>query len=203
MDQDDTLWYIDAGAIVMRNGLPSLPESFYLQSSFFHDVIMWCSSAMNKLPHADEFFRAAIMVDASVIGFKCNTDTIQFVKEWDSLCADHSLLSGYGVDSPSPPFIDHRHDQSLLSYLGYIHSLKLSMPLTQFSGSSHPSIFHHRAANSTKNRVKLKNFLQLLSYKLLFCLRSFLSKFPSPIPPLGSSVFVSILAAFSDSEDEQ
>jgi hypothetical protein len=99
MDLGDTLWYIDAGAFIIRNSLPSFPGNLYLQSSFFHDVRMWCSSVLEYLPSSEDFFRSAIMVDASVIGFKCNKETLQLVEEWESLCCNHKLISGFSSKS--------------------------------------------------------------------------------------------------------
>ena len=193
MSEGEALWYLDVGTLLLNSTLPRLEYDYYFQLSFFHDVRMWCSSSLNLLPSANEFFRHGLMADASVIGIRHSPESVKLVNEWYDLCCNHLLLGDNIGANADPPFIDHRHDQSLLSYLIYMNSLRLNMPLTQFSGKIAPVILHHRLSNSSNPFAIGKYIAFFLIYKFLYWPFRSSETVVSPLPTLGASVIQSIL----------
>ena len=96
-------------------------------------------------------------IQASVIFFKVNQRTREFVKEWLLYCQ----MPGFVDDSPSklpnyPTFAEHRHDQAVLTCLQIKHGYKLHWWPAQYNGGAfvydkiaqyrddkYPVIFHH------------------------------------------------------------
>jgi hypothetical protein len=102
--------------------------------------------------------RKRTQVQASVIFFKVNESTKNFVKEWLLWCQ----MPGFIDDSPSklpnyPTFAEHRHDQAILTCLQIKHGYKLHFWPTNYSehirhtalpGDDYPTLFnHHRKRN--------------------------------------------------------
>jgi len=98
-------------------------------------------------------------VQASVIFFRVNQKTKDFVKEWLLYCQ----MPGFIDDSPSklpnyPTFAEHRHDQAILTCLQIKYGYKLHFWPTNYSehirhtaqpGDNYPTIFnHHRRRNA-------------------------------------------------------
>lgn len=97
-------------------------------------------------------------VQASVIFFRVNQRTRDFVKEWLLWCQ----MPGFIDDSPSklpnyPTFAEHRHDQAILTCLQIKYGYKTHFWPTNYSehirhtaqpGDDYPTIFnHHRLRN--------------------------------------------------------
>lgn len=97
-------------------------------------------------------------VQASVIFFKVNQQTRDFVKEWLLWCQ----MPGFIDDSPSVEgqgeqagFQEHRHDQAILSCLAYKYGYRqhwwptqYSMHLVRSERDNYPCMFnHHRKRN--------------------------------------------------------
>lgn len=97
-------------------------------------------------------------VQASVIFFRVNETTRNFVKEWLLYCQ----MPGFIDDSPSklpnyPTFAEHRHDQAILTCLQIKYGYKLHFWPTNYSEhirhtaqpeDNYPSMFnHHRKRN--------------------------------------------------------
>lgn len=105
-----------------------------------------------------EFLREFKQVQASVIFFKVNQNTRDFVKEWLLWCQ----MPGFIDDSPSklpnyPMFAEHRHDQAILTCLQIKYGYKLHFWPTNYSEhirhtarpeDDYPALFnHHRKRN--------------------------------------------------------
>jgi hypothetical protein len=74
----------------------------------------------------------SIQIEAGVIAFRANQNSKRIFKEWLSYCCDENILT----DIPNicgkpnfPDFIDHRHDQSILSNLAISLNLKISQEI--------------------------------------------------------------------------
>ncbi len=89
-------------------------------------VLTGCDSA--------EYHRAR-MVDAAFLCCMKSTRTMQLIHEWQTHCCDARVIT----DQPNecglqnlPEFIDHRHDQSVLSLLAAKHNVELFRGPSQF-----------------------------------------------------------------------
>lgn len=92
----------------------------------------------------DDKFHSGEQISANVIVCRNTKATRELISEWLAFCQDERIIS----DNPNvcgkdniPGFIDHRHDQSVLSILRVKYDLELFRETTQFG-----------------NRYKLKNF---------------------------------------------
>jgi hypothetical protein len=176
LNEGDILIYSDAGVefvAPVQEIINRMDEDiFFFTNGFPH--VEWCkgdvSNAINKYMIAygdndDDFtwvdgkcycynFK---QVQASVIFFKVNQKTRDFVKEW----LLYSQMPGFIDDSPSvapnyPTFAEHRHDQAILTCLQIKYGYKLHWWPTQYSNhlpriqeDSYPVIFnHHRKRNN-------------------------------------------------------
>ena len=168
MKEGDVLIYSDAGVEIIENVneiISRMDEDIF----FFcngHRHIHWCKMDVLMgmgvkewiLKIGNETFGEHQQVQASVIFFKVNQKTIDFVKEWLLYCQMPNFID----DSPSklpnhPEFAEHRHDQAVLTCLqikyGYrVHwwadKLWYMGMRDRWPNDTHPPMFlHHRFRN--------------------------------------------------------
>lgn len=169
LNEGDILIYSDAGIEFVNHVshiIDKMDEDiFFFTNGFPH--VEWCKSdvisgilgwAENGNIKTDDMVRFK-QVQASVIFFRVNKETKDFVKEWLLYCQ----MPGFIDDSPSklanyPTFAEHRHDQSVLTCLQIKYGYKLHFWPTDYSehirhtaqpGDNYPTIFfHHRKRNA-------------------------------------------------------
>lgn len=92
---------------------------------------------------------------ATYIVFKKNNDSISFVEEWLDACCDFRTITDsrnrMGKDN-YPGFIDHRHDQSLLSLTAKKHGIKEDRDPSQW-GNDWPKWSEEVHARSTYPQI--------------------------------------------------
>lgn len=117
MDSGDTI-INPYGFIELANKAINLQNAmfiggFYKQSQYTkYD----CFYKMNCL---DEKYKNTIQLEAGVVAFKNTSKNKDFVSKWLEYCKDENIVTDmpnvYGNNFPD--FIDHRHDQSILTNL--------------------------------------------------------------------------------------
>lgn len=154
VNDEDILIYADAGIEFVNNVnhiIDRMDEDiFFFTNGFPH--VEWCKAdVMNAVLPANIYeYAGYTQVQASVIFFKVNEITRNFVKEWMLYCQ----MPGFIDDSPSklpnyPTFAEHRHDQAVLTCLQIKYGYKLHWWPTQYSehirvaGDTYPAIFNH------------------------------------------------------------
>lgn len=169
--EGDIIIYADSGVKWINNVneiISRMDQDIFLFSNgHFH--VHWCKADVIKaiiptsLPVNDYLFHIAgkEQVQASVIFFKVNQNTKNFVKEWLLYCQ----MPGFIDDSPSklpnhPEFAEHRHDQSILTCLQIKYGYRLHWWADQlwyqsqryrWPEDTYPSIFvHHRKRDKGK-----------------------------------------------------
>lgn len=179
--EDDILIYSDAGIEWLQpvheiiNRMDQ--DIFFFTNGFSH--VEWCKGDVLegvlrwREPHEDDdswedkkfwqgdFIKSIKQVQASVIFFKVNQNTRNFVKEWLLYCQ----MPGFIDDSPSklpnyPTFAEHRHDQAILTCLQIKYGYKLHFWPTAYSEhirhtalpeDNYPTLFnHHRKRDPGK-----------------------------------------------------
>lgn len=175
MKDGDILVYSDAG-VEFVDSVKHITDRmdqdiFFFTNGFPH--VEWCkgdvwgringfSKWSNDDPeimfHYSDTRRKYTQVQASVIFFRVNETTRNFVKEWLLWCQ----MPGFIDDSPSnlpnyPTFAEHRHDQAILTCLQIKYGYKLHFWPTNYSehirhtaqpGDDYPTLFnHHRKRN--------------------------------------------------------
>jgi hypothetical protein len=78
-------------------------------------------------------YHNAQQVEAGIIGMKNTAKTRYILKEWLGWCTNAKVID----DSPSkdnfPTFVDHRHDQSILTNLKVLHSLFTGVEIREYT----------------------------------------------------------------------
>lgn len=168
----DILIYSDSGVEWISpvfNIIDAMDQDIFLFSNG-HQHVHWCKmdvlEAINRLDIQQtdcgtfygEDYQKFQQVQASVIFFKVNQKTRDFVKEWLLWCQ----MPGFIDDSPSklsnhPEFAEHRHDQAILTCLQIKYNFKLhwwadnlwyESQRGRWPEDKYPSMFrHHRRRN--------------------------------------------------------
>lgn len=167
LQDGDILIYADAGIefVAPVNEIISKMDEdiFFFTNGFPH--VEWCKGDVFetitkiKIPTDGQYdhLRSFKQVQASVIFFRVNQKTKDFIKEWLLYCQ----MPGFIDDSPSklpnyPTFAEHRHDQAILTCLQIKYGYKLHWyPSTTGHHIRHmtpddpyPELFnHHRKRN--------------------------------------------------------
>lgn len=131
-DDDMIAVYCDAGDIIHADTLSKMKKELehedmmFIKGKFLHSnytkrdcfVLMDCD---------DEKYWNSGQVYASALFCKKTSKTIEFLEEWQSYCKNYNVVT----DAPNVcgkenigGFIDHRHDQSILTNLVIKYSLK-------------------------------------------------------------------------------
>ena len=167
-EDGDTLIYCDAGCEFVENVgkvINCMDEDIMFFTNGFPHV-EWCKGdVIQQILHNEYYgsydysrYKDCKQVQASLIIFKVNEKTRNFVKEWLLWCQ----MPGFIDDSPSklqnyPTFAEHRHDQAILTCLQIKYGYKLHwFPSTMFMHRQDtrlkediypPIINHHRRRN--------------------------------------------------------
>lgn len=166
-DDGDIIIYADAGiefVAPVKHIIERMDEDIFFFTNG-HKQIEWCKMDVldTMIKDHDKYdWNVRKQVQASVIFFKVNQTTRDFVKEWLLWCQ----MPGFIDDSPSklpnyPTFQEHRHDQAILTCLQIKYGYKLHFWPTQYSGhlyrpdgDNYPVMFdHHRKRNNEYKTV--------------------------------------------------
>jgi glycosyltransferase involved in cell wall biosynthesis len=140
--EDKIIIYADSGVFFDKYSLMGMVNIAKVQNYYFsaigHLNEPFCKCEL--YPHVKNLqgFLKDVMIDASTIVLKNNPNMRLFVDNWVSLCVTPFLLS----DTPSysctnsDNFIDHRHDQVLLTILAHNNNMKIE--------TIYRSACHHR-----------------------------------------------------------
>lgn len=168
-DDGDILIYMDSGVKLISpvsHIIEAMDQDIFLFSNG-HSHVHWCkgdvfnSILQWKIPGDGQYqhLTAFQQVQASVIFFKVNQNTRNFVKEWLLWCQ----MPGFIDDSPSvlpnhPEFAEHRHDQAILTCLAIKYGYKLhwwadhlwyESQRHRWPDDKYPSMWeHHRKRNN-------------------------------------------------------
>lgn len=159
-DDGDILVYCDAGVEIITdlNEIVKVMDQDVFLFCNGHQHVHWCKTSVSyaicgAMPDSQQ------QVQASVIFFKVNDTTRNFIKEWLLWCQ----MPGFIDDSPSklpnhPEFAEHRYDQAILTCLAIKYGIKLhfwadakwySSQRYRWPGDDYPLMFsHHRRRNS-------------------------------------------------------
>jgi hypothetical protein len=99
----------------------------------------------------EEKYYNASQVNASYQFYKKTDNTLSFLEEYNSYCSNENIIS----DLPNitkenlPSFVDHRHDQSVLSLMAVKHNIELLPDPSEWGNylndRPYPQLFwHHR-----------------------------------------------------------
>lgn len=152
MKDGDFLFYSDSGDLllkgtknfisrsVLEGKTKIISTSFFIQKDYTKRdcfVFMNCDS--------DEYWNA-YQVEAGIIGFVKNEENIAFIEEWLEYCKNKYILTDYpnacGFKN-FDGFIDHRHDQSILTNLCTKYKIKLTNAIRKYVGVNIQDIMNY------------------------------------------------------------
>ena len=137
MNENDILWYCDAGChlnindeskkrflsyidkLVDGKHVFCFPLS-YPNQNCFHSNGDWCKYDLLKYfgLELDEEFQNSVQLSATTIGFRKCQQSIEIVQRWfDTSCMKHLIDDSFVINSKihRPTFKEHRHDMSILN----------------------------------------------------------------------------------------
>ena len=140
MNDGDELIYIDSGVEIIDNidvffDICKLNEGFCLFQQY-HQNYKWIKRDCFILMDCDsENFHYSNQCDASIQCYIKNESTTKFIDEYLKLCSDERLITDAANTQGEPNllgFIDHRHDQSILTLLCLKNEISRFKQPTQF-----------------------------------------------------------------------
>jgi hypothetical protein len=140
INDGDYLVYMDSGAKIIKdvdNILRMIDHKGMLNFSMMQKTSKWtkgdCFFHINK-KNVDDY-KDNNQMQATYLFFRKNNNCVNFVKKWLELCTMPSLImdtNNLNMDNYSD-FIDHRHDQAILSLLVYNENMMYIPQIDQFS----------------------------------------------------------------------
>lgn len=166
LDDGDVVFYMDAGTDIERD--PTILIDLCVKNNGFlifenrsgnpYGQIwknnLWTKRDCFKLMNCDtDTYHLGNQSDGAYQVYQKNEKTVQFMQEYFNYCADKRIIT----DEPNTQgenlaeFLDHRHDQSVLSLLAIKYGLKQFPPPTEVGDSTRPAdcpykrvFLHHR-----------------------------------------------------------
>jgi hypothetical protein len=133
MNEGDVLIYLDCGVHIENsiNHLVNLTiqNDIVLFKNNHHTNKYWTKGAVFKIMDLEnEKYYNGQQVVGGYLVIKKNSFSVRFVKEWLKYSQDSRLITDEDTSriyANFPEFIDHRHDQSILSLLAIKHNIEL------------------------------------------------------------------------------
>lgn len=132
LNDDEILLYLDCGDVPSKLFFEILEEHFKRDTIFLTNMGwnhgQWTKRDCFVYMNCDfpEFY-ASVQLEAGVIALKKTQSNIELLKDWYKYMKVENLL----IDSPNiyglpnlPNFIEHRHDQSILTNLSLLRKIK-------------------------------------------------------------------------------
>ena len=139
INDGDYLVYMDSGAKFIKNPsvfLTMINHKGILCTRMIHPQGRWskgdCFYLINKNNHDD--FRFDLQIQGTYLFIKKCEFSVNFVKEWLKFCETDGLISEEKnlYKENFPEFIEHRHDQSILSLMVYNHDIMYIPQIDQY-----------------------------------------------------------------------
>lgn len=139
---NDYLVYMDAGAKFVRDPSPILDQIDCNIGMLFFDMIQptykWTKGdCFEKIPkHSSDFypFFDRNQIQATYLFIRKTPTSVQFLESWFDFCQDPQLITDCpSIYKPNPPgFIDHRHDQAILSLMVHDRGMPITSQIDQY-----------------------------------------------------------------------
>jgi hypothetical protein len=123
MPENDVLFYADRSAVFREDIYKVLDQAKkhdITLFSGFHNVRRYTKKiVIDKIMNGNESVRDKAQLEGAFLLLRNNFKTREFIKEWQKYCEDLDLLTDVLSENEYPDFIDHRHDQAILTALYY------------------------------------------------------------------------------------
>lgn len=142
INYNDILFYSDSGSDFINNVSPLIEildrdnKQILVFELDEHKNITWTKRDCLILTNSDyQNLLNQNMILASFIMLRKNDFTVKFIKSWLDFCEDYRIITDAENELGMPnyaEFIDHRHDQSVLSLLSRKYDLNVIPDISQF-----------------------------------------------------------------------
>lgn len=142
LNEDDILFYLDSGDTFLtgtKNKIEELmkDKDIVVSTSFFTQKDYTKRDCFHFMDCDEEKYWNAHQAEAGILVLKNNSNTKNFIYEWLNYCKDPRILTDMSNTCGKPNlegFIDHRHDQSILTNLCIKHNIKYTNSIRKFVG---------------------------------------------------------------------
>lgn len=143
IQKEDSLIYADAGNEVINDLSPLFAlcdekkHVILFENSPQHKNIKWTrSDTFNLMECNSKKYKKGRQLTASFVVVKKNSTSLAFLNEWFNYCKNPKILTDIpSEERESSKFIDHRHDQSVLSLLAIKHELEVFRDPSQWGNA--------------------------------------------------------------------
>lgn len=149
MHDGEFLFYIDSGNTLKSNvdffidQLNEAKADILLFRNIFKATEYIKSDTYKIMGLDEEQYRHYYQMTASVVILRKSKRSIDFVNKWLEYCENPQLITDAPSTIPNKPdFIDHRHDQAILTLLYYKDPKDILV--LEYKNVKHNKFFHHR-----------------------------------------------------------
>jgi hypothetical protein len=154
----DVLFYLDTAGFFIKDVkriITKMDDDFFIAELPFLEEEFTKKETFELMNHFEEKYTKTRQIQASLIAFRKNKRTIEFVKEWLSYCCNIDIISHkHNLGSQIANFVDHRMDQSILSLLCKKYEIKSHQDPTQ---SGLKGLGYSSTLANTYYKVDVKN----------------------------------------------
>ena len=123
LNDGDILVYADSGCVVgsvlaFEEIFRTLESEEFISAFASHINRPFCSKIL-RATLSNEDIDNRLQIAGTILFFRVTENTRALISEWYSLCCDRDLLVDPNRSDEDSTFIDHRHDQAILSCLVY------------------------------------------------------------------------------------
>ena len=118
--ENDLVLYLDSRIIIIKpidSFVNKLGNADIILIKGSHPIKKYVKRDLLKALDADDSTKELDMLEAGFLLVRNSPFSREFIEEWLSLCKDEKLLTDTPSQDEYPDFIDHRHDQSILTML--------------------------------------------------------------------------------------
>lgn len=148
INDGDICLYVDAGVIAIdninilfdicktENGMLLFENRCGNKNGDIWKNIMWTKyDCFNLMGCISENYKHGNQVEASFQLYEKNNKSIEFLKEYMKYCENENIVTDLPsiTGSDFPGFVEHRHDQSILSLLAIKYNIKTERSPTQWT----------------------------------------------------------------------
>lgn len=181
MKDGDILFYIDSGSLLDSDA------DFFIDKIYESkdDIVLFENRYLNKpyikrdlygLMDMDEKYSTYHQLDASVVILRKSARSVDFINKWLAYCENkHFITDSPSVKEEFEDFIDHRHDQSILTLLYYKNPDGILL-LDRKDYEIGSKFFHHRRRNFDYSLLERDNLRKMLAICGWSFVHLFLSK---------------------------
>lgn len=128
-NNDDIVFYSDCGDNVVNNPYLLIysiinDNNFFIIENIYKNIQYTKRDCFHLMNCDNELYHNSMQIEAGICGFKKNKYTIDLLNEWLFFCQNYDVISDNEYLPRYSNFIEHRHDQSILTNIIIKNNIK-------------------------------------------------------------------------------